>query len=243
MIGSITPFCSCSAVPVFVGLIEVNAPVAGTFAFLTASPLINEISLVLISSLFGWKIAALFIGFGAVIAVLAGILIDRLNRIGYIHITVPSSTHNSNEGVTINPLSLRQKLDKSWQTSRNTLRRMAPFLVVAMALGSVIHGYVPEAAVIGIADAAGPAAVPAAVLLGVPLYSGTAVAAPIGFALAEKGVSIGTVVAFMMSVTTLSLPEFVMLKTVLPVRTLIIFAAIVAVSIIGAGYLFNLVLG
>jgi uncharacterized membrane protein YraQ (UPF0718 family) len=243
MVGAVTPFCSCSAVPVFIGLVKAGAPAAGVFAFLTASPLINEIALVLIGGLFGWKTAVLYIGFGAGVAVLVGVSVERLNALGKIPTINTCTECGPRMDVTVLHPALPQRLRTSWRASLDTLRRMSPYLVAAMAFGSVIHGFVPETTVAGLADAAGPAAVPAAVLLGIPLYSGTAVAAPIGFALTEKGVSIGTVVAFMMSVTALSLPEFVMLRTVLSFRVLVVFALIVAVSITGVGFLFNMILG
>jgi uncharacterized membrane protein YraQ (UPF0718 family) len=206
MVGAVTPFCSCSAVPVFIGLVKAGAPAAGVFAFLTASPLINEIALVLIGGLFGWKTAVLYIGFGAGVAVLVGVSVERLNALGKIPTINTCTECGPRMDVTVLHPALPQRLRTSWRASLDTLRRMSPYLVI-------------------------------------PLYSGTAVAAPIGFALTEKGVSIGTVVAFMMSVTALSLPEFVMLRTVLSFRVLVVFALIVAVSITGVGFLFNMILG
>ncbi|UCD56260.1 MAG: permease [Candidatus Hydrogenedentota bacterium] len=243
MVGAITPFCSCSAVPVFTGLVKASAPAAGVCAFLTASPLITEIALALIGGLFGWKTAVLYIGFGTGIAVLVGVTVERLHARGRFQTidTCPGCGSREDEAVT--RTSLLYRLRASWGTGMNTLRRMSPYFVASMALASVIHGFVPETTVAVLADAAGPLAVPTAVLLRLPLYSGTATAALVGFAFAEKGISIGTVVAFMMSVTALSLPEFVMLRTVLPIRSLIVLAVIVAFSITATGYLFNLVLG
>jgi uncharacterized membrane protein YraQ (UPF0718 family) len=242
MVGVVTPFCSCSAVPVFIGLLKAGAPAAGAFAFLIASPLINEIALTLIGGLFGWKIAALYIGFGTCVAILVGVSVDRLNAMGRMLPVDGYAQCRPGENVAGPPESFLQRVRTSWQASFSTLRRMFPYLMVAMAFGSAVHGFVPETIVTGLANAAGSAAVPAAVLVGIPLYSGVAVAAPVGFALAEKGVSIGTVIAFMMSVTSLSLPEFVMLRTILPTRSLIILAAIVAASVIGVGCLFNIIL-
>lgn len=239
-LGVVTPFCSCSAVPAFIGFVSAGVPLGVTLSFLIASPLVNEVAVVMLYGLFGWKITALYIGAGLVIATGAGYLLGRLGLERWVE---PFVFETKLHGKVIDPsqgLTWDDRLAMGREEVVSVLRKIWPYVLVGIGLGAAIHGWVP-------ADwfathASGPLGVPLAVVLGVPLYSNAAGVVPLVEVLHDKGMPMGTVLAFMMSVVALSLPEMILLRRVLKPRLIATFAAVVATSITAIGYLFNLVL-
>ena len=240
-LGVATPFCSCSAVPAFIGFVSAGVPLGVTFSFLIASPLVNEVAVVMLFGLFGVQVAALYIASGLTIAIVAGVVLGRMNLERYVEPFV-YDTHMP-EGIDPSiGLTWSDRFAYARDEVRAILGKVWPYLLAGIALGALIHGWVPADALASIAGSGNPLAVPAAVLLGVPLYSNAAGVLPLVAALHAKGVAMGTVLAFMMAVVALSLPEMILLRRVLMVRLIAIWAATVAVSIIAIGLLFNLVL-
>ncbi len=239
LLGIVTPFCSCSAVPLFIGFVESGVPLGVTFSFLVSSPMINEVALVLLLGLFGWRVALLYITTGLVVSVISGIIIGKLKMERYVQDYVYQMKVGNAEIVSQN---FREKLQYARDYTKDLLRRIWPYVLIGIGLGGFIHGYVPSDFLVKYAGPGNPFAVPVAVLIGVPLYSNAAGTIPIVQALMGKGLPIGTVLAFMMAVTALSFPEAVILKNVLKIRLLLIFFGIVAAAIVGVGYLFNTVL-
>ncbi len=240
LLGIVTPFCSCSAVPLFIGFVEAGVPLGVTFSFLISSPMVNEIAVVLLYSLFGWKITAIYIGAGLSVAIFGGIIIGKLGLEHWVEEYVYKI--RTGQGTEVIKQSFRERLDYAKWNTKDILRRVWLFILIAIGIGGFIHGYVPEEFLTRIAGPGNPLAVPAAVVLGVPLYSNAAGVIPIVYALMEKGLSMGTVLAFMMAVTALSLPEMIILRKVLKPQMLGVFAGIMTITIIGVGYLFNAIL-
>jgi uncharacterized membrane protein YraQ (UPF0718 family) len=240
LLGIVTPFCSCSAVPLFIGFVESGIPLGVTFSFLVAAPTINEVAVVLLFGLFGWKIAGLYVASGLVVAILAGILIGRL----HLESSVEDFVWQIHSGAAAESeqLTWENRITRAWQSVKEIVGKVWLYVLIGIGVGAAIHGYVPESALAGIMGKQAWWSVPAAVLLGVPLYSNAAGVIPIVSALMEKGASLGTVLAFMMSVVGLSLPEMIILRRVLKPKLLGIFIAILAVAFILTGYLFNLIL-
>jgi hypothetical protein len=240
LLGVVTPFCSCSAVPLFIGFVEAGVPLGVTFSFLIASPMVNEVAVVLLYGLFGWQVTAIYLGAGLLVAIFGGMIIGKLRLEkwveGYVY---DIRTGQSGEIAT---QSFKERLQYAKWNVRDILGRVWLFIIVAIGIGGFIHGYVPEDFLAKIAGPGNPFAVPAAVLLGVPLYSNAAGVIPIVYALMEKGLSMGTVLAFMMAVTALSLPEMIILRKVLKPQMLGVFAGIMTVTIIIVGYVFNAIL-
>ncbi|MHC1740591.1 MAG: permease [Anaerolineaceae bacterium] len=240
LLGIVTPFCSCSAVPLFIGFVESGIPLGVTFSFLIAAPTINEIAVVMLFGLFGWKVAALYIVSGLIIATIAGMVIGRLKLERYVEDFVwQMQAAGPVEG---EKLTWADRMQRSWQSVKEIVGKVWPYVLVGIAVGAGIHGYVPESALVGIMGKQAWWSVPAAVLVGIPLYSNAAGVIPIVSALMEKGASLGTVLAFMMSVVGLSLPETIILRRVLKPQLIAVFVGTVAIAIIITGYLFNLVL-
>lgn len=239
LLGTVTPFCSCSAVPLFIGFVESGVPLGVTFSFLISSPMVNEVALVMLWGLFGWKIALIYIGTGLLVAVVAGMTIGKLKMEGYVQDYVWKMQVGDGETAT---RTLRQRLEYARGYTLDLLKKIWPYVVVGVGLGAFIHGYVPTEFVARWTGPDNVFAVPVAVALGVPLYSNAAGVIPIVHALMEKGMAIGTVLAFMMAVTALSLPEAIILKNVLKTRLLATFFGTVAVAIVFVGYLFNAIL-
>jgi hypothetical protein len=238
-LGIVTPFCSCSAVPLFIGFVESGVPLGVTFSFLVSSPMINEVALVLLLGLFGWKIALTYVGTGLVIAIISGVVIGKLKMEKYVQDYVYQMKVGNAE---IPNQSFREKIKYARDYTGELLKKIWPYILVGVGVGGFIHGYVPSEFLVKYAGPGNPVAVPVAVLIGVPLYSNAAGTIPIVQALMGKGMPIGTVLAFMMAVTALSFPEAVILKNVLKMRLLLVFFGIVALAIIGVGYLFNAIL-
>ena len=239
LLGVVTPFCSCSAVPLFIGFVESGIPLGVTFSFLVSSPMVNEIALIMLWGLFGWKIALIYIGSGLLVAIIAGIVIGKLKMEKYVQDYVWEIKVGAAE---IQEQAFREKLEYAREYTIGLLKKIWPYVIVGIGLGAFIHGYAPADFLLKYAGRDNPFAVPLAVLIGVPLYSNAAGIIPIVQALMEKGMAIGTVLAFMMAVTALSLPEAVILKNVLKMPLLLTFFGIVAMAIIFVGYLFNAIL-
>lgn len=239
LFGVVTPFCSCSAVPLFIGFVESGVPLGVTFSFLISSPMVNEVALILLYGLFGWKIAAIYIGSGLLVAVIAGFIIGRLKMEKYVQDYVWEMQVGN---CKIEKLTFREKLSYAREYTGGLLKKIWPYVIVGIGIGAFIHGYAPENFLAEYAGKGNPFAVPLAVLIGVPLYSNAAGIIPIVHVLMEKGMAVGTVLAFMMAVTALSLPEAVILSNVLKKPLLAVFFGTVAVAIIVVGYLFNAIL-
>lgn len=213
-LGIFTPFCSCSAIPIFIGFIEAGIPLGVTFSFLIASPTINEVAVGLLWSLFGWKIALLYITSGLLIAIIVGIIIGRLKVERWVEdfvyqIKVEKTTNKFAK------ITWKNRIIDAWNYTKSLLKKIVPYITLGIAIGAFIHGYVPEKIISQITAKTNPFAVPAAVLIGIPLYSNAAGIIPIIKALVEKGTPIGTALSFMMSVVALSFPEMVILRKVL----------------------------
>lgn len=240
LLGIVTPFCSCSAVPLFIGFVESGIPLGVTFSFLIAAPTINEVAIVMLFGLFGWKVAGLYIFSGLIIAVIAGMVIGRLHLERYVEDFVWQM--QATVGVEGEKLTWKDRIIRAWDSVKEIVGKVWPYVLVGIAVGAGIHGYVPESALVGIMGKQAWWSVPAAVLIGVPLYSNAAGVIPIVSALMEKGASLGTVLAFMMSVVGLSLPETIILRRVLKPQLIAVFIGVIAVAIIITGYLFNIIL-
>ena len=240
-LGIITPFCSCSAVPLFIGFVESGIPLGVTFSFLISAPVVNEIALAMLFGLFGWQIAGLYLVSGVMIAIVAGVVIGRLRLERYVEDFVWQIKVGKGANLTDQP-SWTQRFQVAWESTKEIVGKVWLYVVIGIAIGAAIHGYVPESALAGILGKDAWWSVPAAVLLGVPLYSNAAGIIPIVSALMEKGAALGTVLAFMMSVVALSLPEMVILRRVLKPQLIAIFVGTVALAIIITGYLFNFVI-
>lgn len=241
LLGIVTPFCSCSAVPLFIGFVEAGVPLGVTFSFLISSPMVNEVAVVLLWGLFGWKIAVIYMSAGLSVAIVAGFLIGKLKLERWVEEYVYKI---QSLGVAVNEIkqTFKARLLCARGNTAEILQKVWLYVIIAIGIGGFIHGYVPEDFLVRYAGPQNPFGVPVAVALGVPLYSNAAGVIPIVYALMEKGMSMGTVLAFMMAVTALSLPEMIILRKVLKIKLLAVFAGIMTITIIGVGYLFNAIL-
>lgn len=241
-LGIVTPFCSCSAVPLFIGFVQAGVPLGVTFSFLIAAPMVNEVALALLFGLFGGKIAALYLGLGLTVAIVAGWVIGRLKMERHLEDWVrdmPKVVASAGE----DRLTLAQRIDAGFASVREIVGKVWPYILAGITIGAVIHGWVPEEFMAGIMGKDAPWwSVPAAVLIGVPMYINAAGVIPIVQALLAKGAALGTVLAFMMSVIALSLPEMIILRKVLKLRLIATFVAVVASGILLVGFIFNAVL-
>lgn len=240
ILGIVTPFCSCSAIPLFIGFVESGIPLGVTFSFLIAAPLINEIAIVLLIGLFGWKVTALYIGTGLVIAIASGWVIEKIRPEKFIEQWVLEV--RSNQSYVPEKLTFEQRVNAGTAAVKDIISRIWLYIIIGIGIGAAAHGYVPENLLAGIMGKDAWFSVPLSILVGIPLYSNAAGIIPIISVLIEKGASLGTALAFMMSVIGLSLPEIVILKKVLKFRLLVIFILIVALGILTVGVTFNLVL-
>jgi hypothetical protein len=240
-LGVVTPFCSCSAVPLFIGFVQAGVPLGVTFSFLISAPMVNEVALTLLFGMFGWRVAMLYLGLGLAIAIVAGWIIGRLKMEAYLEDWVRemprSAAATSNESV-----GLGERIDAGIAGVREIVGKVWPYILAGIAIGAGIHGYVPENFMASFMGKDAWWAVPLAVLIGVPMYTNAAGVIPIVQALLAKGAALGTVLAFMMSVIALSFPEMVILRKVLKLRLIATFVGVVAVGILVVGYVFNAVL-
>ena len=240
MLGIVTPFCSCSAVPLFIGFVESGIPLGVTFSFLIAAPTINEVAVVMLYGLFGLRVAALYVVSGLTIAIVAGVIIGRLHLERYVEDFVWQL--QGNQAAFLEELTWEQRIARAVESVREIVGKVWLYVVVGIAIGAAIHGFVPQSALANIMGRNQWWSVPAAVVLGIPLYSNAAGVIPIVHALMEKGAALGTVLAFMMAVVGLSLPETVILRRVLKPQLIAVFLGTVGIAIIITGYLFNLVM-
>lgn len=239
LLGIPTPFCSCSAVPIFIGFLESGVPLGITFSFLIASPMINEIAIALLLGMFGWEITVLYIASGLVIAVIGGIIIGRLGLEKEIEGFVLKMRKKN---AVQKKMTWKSRIDYSKTQTIVITKKVLPYIVLAIAVGAIIHGFVPVGFLSEIAGRGNPLAVPIAVLIGIPLYSNAAGTIPIVEALISKGMATGTALAFMMSITALSLPEMIILRKVMKPKLMAAFIAIIALSIMVTGLLFNFII-
>ena len=236
LLGIVTPFCSCSAVPLFIGFVEAGVPLGVTFSFLISSPMVNEVALVMLWGLFGWRIAALYIASGVGVAIVAGIILGRLRLEHLVEDYVWQI--RMGESQVENP-SWPERLAYARGYVKDIVGKVWPYVLVGIGVGAFVHGYFPQGLLETVAGKGNWLAVPVAVAIGVPLYSNAAGTIPIVKALIEKGMAMGTALAFMMAVTALSLPEAIILRKVLKPKLLAIYFGIGAATIMGIGYLFN----
>lgn len=241
LLGTVTPFCSCSSIPIFIGFTKAGLPIGVTFSFLISSPLVDLASVILLASIFNWKIAFAYVVVGLVIAIFGGSLIHLLKMEKHVESFV-TENHRVDENVTNFEdfqMTKKERVSYSVDQVKDIIRRVWLYILIGVGIGSIIHGYIPQTFIENILGNNNPFSVLIATILGVPMYADIFGTLPIAEALVYKGVGIGTVLAFMMAVTALSLPSLVMLKKVVKTKLLLTFIAIVVVGIIGMGYLFN----
>jgi uncharacterized membrane protein YraQ (UPF0718 family) len=248
MVGIVTPFCSCSAVPLFIGFLEAGVPLGVTFSYLMAAPMVNEVAVILLWGLFGLKVTLLYIGFGVSLAIASGYIIGLLKLERWVEPFV-WELQRSRQGIALEDeaslelaLTWNQRFEQGRFQSSEIVRSVWLYVVLGIAIGAGIHGYVPTDFIVKYAGVHNPLAVPLAVILGVPLYANIAGVMPITEALVNKGMPMGTVLAFTMAVTALSLPEIVILKKVLRPQLLAVFVGLMTIGIISIGYIFNALL-
>jgi uncharacterized membrane protein YraQ (UPF0718 family) len=241
LLGIVTPFCSCSAVPLFIGFVTTGIPLGVTLSYLISAPMINEVALVLLFALFGWRIAAIYAGTGLLIAIVAGWTIGRLKLERYVEPWV-YETQLGAEADSERKVSWSERIHMAAESVRDIVGKVWPYVIAGIAVGAGIHGYVPENFMASIMGKSAWWSVPLAVAIGVPLYSNAAGIIPIVQVLLAKGAALGTALAFMMSVIGLSLPETIILRKVLRPQLIAIFVGVVAAGILIVGYLFNLIM-
>jgi uncharacterized membrane protein YraQ (UPF0718 family) len=248
MVGIVTPFCSCSAVPLFIGFLEAGVPLGVTFSYLMAAPMVNEVAIILLWGLFGLKVTLLYIGFGVSLAIASGYIIGLLKLERWVEPFI-WELQRSRQGIALEDeaslelaLTWNQRFEQGRFQSSEIVRSVWLYVVLGIAIGAGIHGYVPTDFIVKYAGVHNPLAVPLAVILGVPLYANIAGVMPITEALVNKGMPMGTVLAFTMAVTALSLPEIVILKKVLRPQLLAVFVGLMTIGIISIGYIFNALL-
>jgi len=240
-LGIVTPFCSCSAVPLFIGFVQAGVPLGVTFSFLISAPMVNEVALTLLLALFGWKVALLYLGLGLAVAIVAGWVIGRLGMERHLEDWVrdmPRVKASADD----DGMSLSDRIAAGFAAVREIVGRVWPFVIAGIAIGAGIHGWVPEDYLASFMGKEAWWSVPLAVVIGVPMYTNAAGIIPIVEALLAKGAALGTVLAFMMSVIALSLPEMVILRKVLKIRLIATFVGVVATGILIVGFVFNAVL-
>ena len=240
-LGIVTPFCSCSAVPLFIGFVQAGVPLGVTFSFLISAPMVNEVALTLLFGMFGWKVALLYLGLGLSVAIVAGWIIGRLKMEMYLEDWVRDMPKTSAAFESADS-SLADRVQAGFSAVREIVGKVWPYILGGIALGAGIHGYVPQDFMASFMGKEAWWSVPLAVLIGVPMYTNAAGVIPIVQALLAKGAALGTVLAFMMSVIALSLPEMIILRKVLKIRLIATFAGVVAAGILLVGYVFNAVL-
>ncbi|MCL4499017.1 MAG: permease [Chloroflexi bacterium] len=237
-IGIFTPFCSCSAVPLFIGFLKGGVPLGVTFSYLIAAPMVNEVAMALLWGLFGFKVTAVYVAFGVTLAILGGIAIGLLRLEKWVEPFIWDIQAGSMDDSSA-AVPLGERIREGWRSSREIFGSVWPYIVGGIAVGAGIHGYVPQDLIVRWAGPQNPFAVPIAVIIGVPLYANVAGVLPITEALVGKGLPLGTVLSFTMAVTALSLPEMVILRKVLRPQLLAVFIAVMTAGIVGVGYLFN----
>ena len=241
-LGVVTPFCSCSAVPLFIGFITTGVPLGVTFSFLIAAPMVNEVALVLLFGLFGWKVAVLYLATGLLIAIVAGWVIGRLRLERWVEGWVYETATGGGPAAGERSLTWSERVRSGREAVKDIVGKVWPYVLAGIAVGAWIHGYVPQDFMASIMGKGAWWSVPLAVLIGIPMYSNAAGIIPVVQALLGKGAALGTVLAFMMSVIGLSLPEMIILRKVLKIPLILTFASVVGLGILLVGYVFNMVL-
>jgi len=237
LFGAVTPFCSCSSIPIFLSFLKAGIPLGVTFSFLITSPLINEYLVVLMLGFFGWKIAAMYVLSGVLIGVISGIILGKMNLNKYlVRDLIPEDNEKNTEAVY---KGIKEKIYFGINEAGSIIKKLWIWILAAVGIGALIHNYIPQEVIQGAIDKTGIFSVPIATLLGVPMYGSCAAIVPIAVVLFEKGVPLGTALAFMMAVAALSLPEAVMLRRAMKLQLIIIFFGITTLAIILTGYLFN----
>ena len=240
LFGVVTPFCSCSAVPLFIGFLQAGIPVGVTLAFLISSPLVNEVALVLLWGLFGPQVAIVYMVAGLSIAIVGGLILGRLPLDRFLEPWVLQARGSGGAGAVMEvELTIEPRLREAWASTRDLVRKVGPWVVVGIGVGAFIHGYVPTDVIVDIGGADNPWAVPLVTALAVPLYAGAAGVIPIVEALLDKGLPLGTVLAFMMATVAISLPEFVILRRVARPMLLTVFQGVIVAGILAIGDLVN----
>lgn len=238
LLGIVTPFCSCSAIPLFLGFVEAGIPLGVTFSFLIAAPMINEVALVLLIGLFGWKVAVIYVVTGLTIAILAGYILEKLNLTRYVEDWV-YKTHAKQSMEAEESMTFNQRISAGVDVVKDIVGKIWIYILLGIAVGAGAHGFVPDEYLAGALGNQHWYSVPLAILVGIPLYSNAAGIIPIVSVLIEKGVTLGTALAFMMSVIGLSLPEIIILKKVLKWQLIGVFVGVVALGIVIVGLIFN----
>jgi len=241
ILGILTPFCSCSAIPLFLGFVETGIPLGVTFSFLIAAPLINEVAVIMLIGLFGWKTGVIYVGAGLMIAISSGWIIGKLRLEKWVQDWVLQAKFG-NLQITESELVLEDRIKLGFAAVKEIVAKIWMYVFIGVAIGAFIHGYIPENYLVSLMNKSTWYSVPLSVLIGVPIYSCTAGVVPIASALIEKGVPLGTALAFMMSVIGVSLPELIILKKVLKMPLILTFVGIIAVGIMMVGYLFNILM-
>lgn len=237
LFGAITPFCSCSSIPLFLGFLEAGIPLGATFSFLVTSPLINEYLVILMFGYFGWKITALYIFSGLLMGTMAGVMIGRM-KVGQLLVT--DMAQRQDEIIEVHFDNLTSRIRFGWGESVTITRKIWLWVLAGVGVGALIHNYVPQEMIQGIIGRTGVFSVPIAALIGVPLYGSCAAIVPVAVVLFQKGIPLGTALTFMMAMSALSLPEAVMLRRAMQLKLILIFFGITTAGIIITGYLFNL---
>ncbi len=240
LFGIITPFCSCSAIPLFLGFIQARIPIGVTFSFLISSPMNNEIAIALLFGLFGWKVTAIYIGFGLLVAIVGGFVIGKFGMEKYVLMDV-KPMEGELEEVKIS-LTMKERAKEAYEYTADIFKQIYLYVLIGVGVGAIIHGYIPATFIAQYAGADNPFAVLVAVIMGIPMYSNAAGVMPLVEVLTQKGMLLGTALSFMMAVTALSLPEAMILKKILHVKLIATFFGIVGFGIICIGYLFNFIL-
>jgi len=244
LFGVVTPFCSCSSVPLFIGFVKGGIPLGVTFAFLVTSPLVNEVAIGLFLGLFGVKITVIYVLTGILLGTISGMILQKLNLERYLTPWVKKVLENAQkeqDAFILEKQSLKQRLPIIWQETKTILKGVIPYVIVGIAIGGLMHGYIPEGFFEQYMSKDNPFAVPIATLLAVPMYSNASGILPVVQVLVQKGIPLGTAIAFMMGVVGLSLPEAMLLKKVMSTKLILIFFGVVTINIIISGYLFNMI--
>jgi hypothetical protein len=239
LLGVVTPFCSCSSVPIFIGFVESGIPLGVTFSFLITSPIVNEVALVMLYTIFGWRIGTLYLISGIVVGVIGGIVIEKLGMEKYVEEYVYQISAGEDE---IEELDWNDRIAFAKEEVKEIVGRVWKYVIIGIGLGALIHGYAPADLLAQYAGPNNPLSVIAAVAVGIPLYANAVGTIPIVEALMGKGVALGTALSFMMATTALSLPAMIILRKVIKPKLITVFVTVVGVSIIGVGYMFNFVM-
>lgn len=238
LLGIITPFCSCSAVPLFIGFVEAGIPLGITFTYLIAAPMVNEVALVMLFGMFGWQVALVYLISGELVAIMAGLIIGRMKLERYVEEYVYQVKVKPSR-VSMHEPTYRERIDESWIETLDIIKRIRLYVIIGIGIGAIMHGWIPTGSLAQYAGESNPFAVIVAVIIGIPLYSNAAGIIPLVSELTRAGVAMGTALAFMMAVTALSIPEMILLRKVLKPRLLAIFIGVVGTGIICIGYFFN----